>query len=144
MFEEMIQAIVLDHDIARFRAIVERIGILDPNLDVDEEELADYFTHFYEFVMVDEVQEITPEYSSESVRRFFDLTGPHAEIMKAANLPPSMVIIQRINLGLYALFGDLGARNNWRRIAEELWPFVDAEPSTPMGHDIAEWSAARS
>ena len=45
----------------RFRAIVERIGILDPNLDVDEEELADYFTHFYEFVMVDEVQEITPE-----------------------------------------------------------------------------------
>ena len=144
VFEEMIQAIVLDHDIARFRSIVERIGILDPNLDVDEEELADYFTHFYEFVMVDEVQEITPEYSSESVRRFFDLTGPHAEIMKAANLPPSMVIIQRINLGLYALFGDLGARNNWRRIAEELWPFVDAEPSTPMGHDIAEWSAARS
>ena len=63
--------------------------------------------------------------------------------MKAANLPPSMVIIQRINLGLYALFGDLRARNNWRRIAEELWPFVDAPPSTPMGERIAEWERAR-
>ncbi len=143
VFEEMIRAIVLDRDIAAFRSIVERIGILDPGLDVDEEELADYFTHFYEFVMEDRVQQITPEYSSESVRRFFDLSGPHSDIMKAANLPASMVIIQRINLGLFALFGDLGARNNWRRIAEELWPFVDAEPSTPMGCEIAEWERSR-
>jgi predicted unusual protein kinase regulating ubiquinone biosynthesis (AarF/ABC1/UbiB family) len=143
VFEEMIRAIVLDHDIAAFRAVVERIGILDPTLEVDDEELAEYFTHFYEFVLHDRVEQITPEYSSESVRRFFDLTGPHADIMKAANLPPSMVIIQRINLGLYALFGDLGARNNWRRIAEELWPFVDAAPSTPMGEAIAAWEATR-
>ena len=144
VFEEMIRAIVLERDIAAFREVVERIGILTPGLEVDDEQLADYFTHFYEFVMEDEVAEITPEYSSESVRRFFEITGPHADIMKAANLPSSMVIIQRINLGLYALFGDLRARNNWRRIAEELWPFVDAEPATPMGRRIAEWEAARS
>ena len=37
----------------------------------------------------------------------FDLTGPHADIMKAANVPPSFVIIQRINLGLYAVLGEL-------------------------------------
>lgn len=143
VFEEMIRAIVLDRDIAAFRHILQRIGILDPELEVDDEQLADYFTHFYEFVLEDRVQAITPEYSSESVRRFFDLTGPHADIMKAANLPPSMVIIQRINLGLYALFGDLGARNNWRRIAEELWPFVDAAPSTPMGEQIERWRRER-
>ena len=53
--------------------------------------------------------EITPEWSSDSVRRFFDLTGEHTDIMKAANLPPSMVIVQRINMGLFALFGDLHA-----------------------------------
>jgi hypothetical protein len=53
-------------------------------------------------------------------------------------------VIQRINLGLFALFGDLGARGNWRRIAEELWPFVDGPPSTPMGEAIAEWATRRS
>lgn len=144
VFEDMIRAMVLDRDIPAYRRLVEEIGVLDPDLEIDDEAIAEYFGHFYELVMVDEVQEITPEYSSESVRRFFDLSGPHAEIMKAANLPPSMVIIQRINLGLYALFGDLGARGNWRRLAEELWPFVDAGPSTPMGVEIAEWEAARS
>ena len=143
VFEEMIQAMVLDDDIARFKEIVERIGILQPGLEVPDEALREYFGHFYEFVMDDAEMEITPEYSSESVRRFFDLSGPHSEIMKSANLPPSMVIVQRINLGLYALFGDLKARANWRRIAEELWPFVDAGPSTPMGERIAEWEAAR-
>jgi hypothetical protein len=110
---------------------------------VGDEELFDYFGHFYEFVMEDRVTEITPEYSSQSVRRFFDLGGPHADIMKAANLPPSMVIIQRINLGLFALFGDLRARGNWRRVAEELWPFAAGAPSTPMGERIAEWELAR-
>jgi hypothetical protein len=64
--------------------------------------------------------------------------------MKAANVPPSMVVIQRINLGLYAIFGDMCARANWRRLAEELWPFVDAPPSTPMGEAIATWRQRRA
>ena len=44
---------------------------------------------------------------------------------QAANVPPTFVIIQRINLGLYAIFGELHATANWRRLAEEIWPFVD-------------------
>ena len=143
-FEDMIQAMVLDRDVPRFRKVIERIGLLSPELEVSDDELVAYFGHFYEFVMEPEVMEITPEWSSDSVRRFFDLTGPHAEIMKAANLPPSMVIVQRINMGLFALFGDLRARNNWRAIAEEIWTFTEGPPSTPMGEAIAEWERSRA
>jgi hypothetical protein len=89
------------------------------------------------------VATMTQQYASESIRRIFDATGPYGEIMKAANVPPSFVIIQRINLGLAALMGDLGATANWRRIAEELWPFVDGPPSTPMGEREDEWLRAR-
>jgi predicted unusual protein kinase regulating ubiquinone biosynthesis (AarF/ABC1/UbiB family) len=142
-FEEMIRAMVLDRDPRAYQRVLERIGILPAGFEVSEEDLVSYFGHFYEFVMEDRVMEITPEWSSRSVRQFFDLSGPHAEIMKAANLPPSMVIIQRINLGLFALFGDLGARNNWRRIAEELWPFVAGPPSTPLGAAAAAWAQER-
>ena len=67
------------------------------------------------------------------MRRFFDASGPYGPIMKAANVPPTFVIIQRINLGLYAIFGQLHATANWRRIAEELWPFVDGPPSHRAG-----------
>lgn len=143
IFEDMIRAFVLERDIPAFRAIVERIGVLAPDADIDDEQVEEYFEHFYELVLDDSVQEIRPEYSSESIRRFFDRNGPHGEVMKVANLPPSMVIAQRINLGLYALFGDLRARNNWRRIAEELWPMTSGPPATPMGERIADWEAAR-
>lgn len=142
-FEDMIQAMVLDHDPAEYRRVVERIGLLRTGTSFTDAEVVDYFGHFYEFVMRDGVDTITAEYASETVRRFFDQSGAYGEIMKAANVPPSLAIIQRINLGLYALFGELGASANWRRLAEEAWPWVDRAPSTPMGHDIARWQAGR-
>jgi len=142
-FEDMIKAMVLDHDPGEFRRIIEEVGLLAPDQPFSNDEIVDYFGHFYEFVKDDEIQAMTPEYASETVRRYFDKSGPFGEIMKAANVPPSMVIIQRINLGLYAIFGELRATGNWRRLAEELWPFVDGPPSTPMGEEIARWRATR-
>jgi len=142
VLERMIKTMVLDRDIRSYRETVEEIGFLTPGLPFTDEEVEDYFGHFYDFVMRDEVRTITPEYSSETVRRFFDANGPYGPIMKAANVPPAFVIIQRINLGLYAIFGQLEATANWRRISEELWPFVGGPPSTELGRRAAAWTAA--
>jgi predicted unusual protein kinase regulating ubiquinone biosynthesis (AarF/ABC1/UbiB family) len=141
-FEDMIVAMVIDHDPAEFKRVCERIGLLKPGTPFTNDEIVDYFGHFYEFVMHDGVCTITSEYASETVRRFFDKGGPYGEIMKAANVPPSMVIIQRINLGLYALFGEMNATGNWRRLAEEIWPFVGGPPATDMGRAIESWRGA--
>jgi hypothetical protein len=82
---------------------------------------------------------LSAEYASETVRRFFDISN---EVVKHANVPPPFVILQRINLGMYAVLAGLGATANWRRIAEEIWPFVNAGPSTPLGQREAEWRVA--
>ncbi len=79
------------------------------------------------------------EYASGIVRHTFDRTSP---ISQYATVPRAFVFIQRINLGLYALLGELGATGNYRRIAEELWPFMLADPSTDIGHAEADWLAA--
>ena len=107
-----------------------------------DEQIGDYFGHFYEFVQHEGPLTMTQEYASETVSRFFDTTGGHGEVMKAANVPPSMVIIQRINLGLYAILGELGATADWRRIAEELWPWVAAPPATELGRQEETWRQA--
>ena len=138
-FADMIQAMVIDRDLARYRRIVEEVGLLKPGEDFTDEQVGEYFGHFYEFVAEDREVTMTQEYASETVARFFDTSGEHGEIMKAANVPPPMVIIQRINLGLYAVLGELGATANWRRMAEELWPWVDREPATELGRLEAEW-----
>jgi predicted unusual protein kinase regulating ubiquinone biosynthesis (AarF/ABC1/UbiB family) len=138
-FSEMIQAMVIEPDPAAFRRIIERVGLLPAGEPFTDDAIVDYFGHFYELVRHPGQQEITAEYASEMVRRFFDQRGPYGDIMRRVNLPASFVVIQRINLGLYALFGDLGATGDWRRLAEELWPFVAGPPSTPMGERIAAW-----
>ena len=53
------------------------------------------------------------------------------------------MILQRINLGLYALLGSLHATANWRRISEEFWPFLNGPPSTPTGEAEARWEQSR-
>jgi predicted unusual protein kinase regulating ubiquinone biosynthesis (AarF/ABC1/UbiB family) len=139
----MVESIVLDQDIPAYRQAIADAGFLPLDAPFSEAAIEDYFGHFYDFVREDAPMTITPEWSSESVRRFFDASGPHGEIMKAANVPPDFVIIQRINLGLFAVLGELGATANWRRIAEEIWPFVEAPPSTPLGEQEAAWAAGR-
>jgi predicted unusual protein kinase regulating ubiquinone biosynthesis (AarF/ABC1/UbiB family) len=142
-FGDMIRALVVERDTARYRGIIERIGLLKPGTPVTDEQVHEYFSHFYEFVLDDREVTITPEWSTDAVSRYFDPTGPHGPIIRAANLPASFVIIQRINLGLMAILGDVRATANFRRIADELWPWVDAPPSTEMGKAEADWLAGR-
>ena len=143
LIANMLEAMVVDHDIKEYRRLIESIGMLKGGEAFTDAEVEDYFGHFYDFVRRDEVRTITSEYASETVRRFFDAGSEFGPILKSANVPPTFVIIQRINLGLYAIFGQLHATANWRRISEEIWPFVDGAPSTDLGRRHAEWAAAK-
>jgi hypothetical protein len=53
------------------------------------------------------------------------------------------VILERINLGLFAILGELSATANWRGISEEIWPSARAPASSPMGQAEAAWRERR-
>ena len=140
VFAGLVKAAAVDHDAATFRDLVERAGLLRPSAPVDTDEVGEYFSDFYAPVADDVPMTWTKEYASQIVRHTFDRTSPIAQY---ATVPRAFVFIQRINLGLYALLGDLGATGNYRRIAEELWPFSDGPPSTVMGVAERGWSETR-
>ena len=139
-FGNMVRAAAWDHDDAAFRSILEHAGMLKPDAPVSTEDVGRYFSHFYEAVSTDTDTTWTRDYANSIVRHTFDATSP---ISQYATVPRAFVFIQRINLGLYALLGELGATGNYRRIATELWPFVDAEPTTDLGRAEAAWLATR-
>ena len=143
-FERMLRSIVLEPDPAVFRSTLEGLGLLRPGAPFADEKVVEYFSHFYEFVATPGEYTITEEFATATVRHIFDPTGEYADIRKAANVPTDFVIIQRINLGLYAIFGQLNATGDWRRIAEELWPWVDGPPSTAMAEASREWTPGPS
>ena len=142
-FQRLITAMVLHQDPVEVRRVWSEAGVLVDDPKLSDDLIHEYFSHFFEMVLKDETMAVTSEYASDSLRRFFDLSGPYAEVMKSVTLPSFMVVIQRINLGLYALFGELRAVANWRRLAEEVWPFVDRYPTTPMGEASRRWEIER-
>jgi predicted unusual protein kinase regulating ubiquinone biosynthesis (AarF/ABC1/UbiB family) len=141
-FGTMIRAIVLDEDPRAFRTAVERAGLLPPGLPFADDDVVQYFSAFYQLVRRRERTPVDGAYASELVRRTFDASGPYGPVMKAANVPPPFVIIQRINLGLVAVLAQLRAAADWRGIAEELWPWVNGPATTDLGRAEAEWLAS--
>jgi predicted unusual protein kinase regulating ubiquinone biosynthesis (AarF/ABC1/UbiB family) len=143
IFEDLIRTLVLENDIVAYRRVLENANILLPDAPITDDEVQAYFGHFYEFVMKDEVVTFSDEYASESVRKIFDLQRNH-EVTRYSNVPPMLLISQRINLGLHAVLARLHATANFRKIAEELWPMVDGPPTTPMGEAEHAWLASRA
>lgn len=137
---DAVRLLVIERDGEGFRAAMERAGFLQPGAPVATEVVVDRFGHFYGTVLRDAPMTITPAYASALVRRFFDARGPLAPY---TDIPRPYVVMQRINLGLYAVLGSLNAGANWRRIAEEIWPFRSAPPSTPIGEAEARWERQR-
>ncbi len=138
---DALRYLVFERDGEGFRASLERAGFLRPGAPVPTQTVVDRFGHFYGTVMEDAPMTITPEYASAIVRRFFDAKGPLAPY---SDVPRVYVVLQRINLGLYAVLGSLNATANWRRIGEEMWPFVKGPASTPTGEAEAEWERRRA
>ena len=136
LFGNLVRAAALDHDQAEFRRLVETGGLLRPGAPVDTEDVGEYFFDFYAPVSEDATMRWTKEYASGIVRHTFDRSSPIAQY---ATVPRTFVFIQRINLGLYALLGDLGATGNYRKVAEELWPFTSGSPTTEMGRLEQAW-----
>jgi hypothetical protein len=138
---EMVKHLCVDHDPEAFRRANEEAGVLLPGAPVSTETVVAQMAVFYDMVRDPGPRTMTGEYAAAVAGRLVDVRSPLAAYVR---LPRSYVILQRINLGLYALLGELSATADWRRISEEIWPFVKAPPSTPMGTAEAAWAAGKN
>ena len=136
----MVKHLCVEHDPESFRRAMEQAGFLTPGAPLPTEQVVEHMAVFYDTVRERGPRTMTGEYASAVTRRFFDFRSPLAAY---AAIPRSYVILQRINLGLFALLGELSATADWRGIAEEIWPFVQGPACTPIGEAEATWKAAR-
>ncbi len=137
---QMARNLCVDSDPSQFRASLEEAGFLVPGAPLSDDQIVDHLALFYQLIRESKTVTVTGEYASAVVRRFFDVRSPVAQY---AGIPRSYVVLQRINLGLFALLGEMKATANWRAIAEEIWPFMQAPPTTPIGVAEQPWLASR-
>ena len=137
---DMARTICVEHDPEAFRASLENAGFLRPGAPLSTQAIVEHLAVFYDTIREPGPRTITSDYASSVVRRFFDLRSPVADYIA---VPQPYVILQRINLGLFAVLGELSATADWRAIAEEIWPFTHGPASTPMGQAETAWQARR-
>ncbi len=137
---QMARNVCVEHDLEAFRRSLENAGFLRPGAPLSTQAIVEHLAVFYDTIREPGPLTITSDYASAVVRRFFDVRSPVADYI---SVPRSYVILQRINLGLFAVLGELSATANWRAIAEEIWPFTHGPASTPMGEAEAAWRARR-
>ncbi|MDQ2811146.1 MAG: AarF/ABC1/UbiB kinase family protein [Actinomycetota bacterium] len=137
---EMVRLLCVENDPEGFRQAMVQAGFLMPDTPLPTDMIIEHMALFYDTVRERGPRTMTGEYASAVSRRFFDFRSP---LTAYAAIPRSYVILQRINLGLFALLGELSATADWRCIAEEIWPFVQGPACTPMGAAEATWQAAR-
>ena len=134
----MIEALCARNDPEGFRTAMEGAGFLTPGAPISTDDVVAHMSLFYDTVREPGRRTMTSEYASSVARRFFDFKSPLAAY---AAIPRSYVIVQRINLGLFSILGEMNATADWRRISEEIWPFAQVPPSTPLGEAEVPWLA---
>ena len=115
-------------------------GFLPDPFPFDPEWAFKYLASPYEPFLVDRFQ-YTRHWVGRTLQRVLDIGGEYSDLIRAMNMPPSYVILDRVVWGMAALLGKLEAEGPWRAILAEYRK--DAPPATPLGEVEAEWRASR-
>ena len=132
----MIDTLCVRNDPDGFRRAMEEAEFLERNAPIPSEDVAMHMSIFYDSVRERGPRTMTGEYASALARKYVDFKNP---LTPYARIPRPYVILQRINLGLVAVLGEMNATADWRGISEEIWPFSQAPPSTPLGEAEVPW-----
>ena len=90
---------------------MEEADFLEPGAPIATEEVVAHMSLFYDSIRERGPRTMTSEYSSAVARRYVDFKSPLAAYAK---IPRPYVIVQRINLGLFAILGEMNATADWR------------------------------
>ena len=108
---DMVRYLCVEQDPEGFRAAMVDAGFLRADAPLSTETVVEHMAVFYDTVRQPGPRTMTGDYASAVVRRFFDVRSPLAQWV---SVPRSYVILQRINLGLFAILGELTATADWR------------------------------
>lgn len=116
-------------------------GVINADAGVTVDECLDYVHGAAGWHLTDEQIAVTPAMASGSILLAIDPRVSEFAGMRHQNLPPEHIFSRRADFLTFGVLGQLGAANNWHRIARE-WIYGEA-PTTPLGEAHARWLADR-
>jgi predicted unusual protein kinase regulating ubiquinone biosynthesis (AarF/ABC1/UbiB family) len=127
---------VFDGDPERLRVALHDLGFLNNPKKVDAELLMDHVRAVGGWYMEDREVTIDSQRVMEAIAAVSDPRSDFYRLMRRENVPANELMGRRMESGVLAVLGQLGATRNWCRIGREWW-FGD-QPATDLGRE--EWA----
>src|SRR3954467_11378720 len=127
---------VLDDSPERLREALGELGFVRNPKRVDAERLMEHVKTVGGWYMRDEELTIDSELVMRAIAPVTDPRSDFFDMMRRENIPANELMGRRMESGVLAVLGQLGATRNWMRIGREWW-FAD-EPATELGRE--EWA----
>jgi len=127
---------VIDQDPEELRVALHDLGFLNNPQKVDAELLMEHVKVVGGWYMEDREVTVDSRRVMEAIAAVSDPRSSFYRLMRRENLPANELMGRRMESGVLAVLGQLGATRNWYRIGREWW-FADP-PATPLGEQ--EWA----
>jgi predicted unusual protein kinase regulating ubiquinone biosynthesis (AarF/ABC1/UbiB family) len=124
-----------DQDPERLRVALHDLGFLNKPNRVDAERLMEHVRVVGGWYMEDREITIDSERVMNAIAAVTDPRAGFYDLWRRENVPADELMGRRMESGLLAVLGQLGATRNWYRIGREWW-FAE-EPATELGRE--EW-----
>lgn len=134
-----LDAAIIGRDPQRTLDAMETAGFIAPGSGLDPQLVFDYVSSPYQPYLADHFR-FGRSWMIETLQRTFDVDGPHAAVIRAINIPPSFVMLNRVVWGINAILSKLDAEGPFRAMLLEY--MADAEPATEIGVAEAGWRMA--
>ena len=125
-----------ERDPERLRVALHELGFLKDPKKVDAERLMEHVMTVGGWYMEDRELTIDSQRVMRAISAASDPRSEYYDLMRRENVPANELMGRRMELGMLAVLGQLGATRNWYRIGREWW-FGD-EPATELGRE--EWA----
>jgi predicted unusual protein kinase regulating ubiquinone biosynthesis (AarF/ABC1/UbiB family) len=131
---------VLEGDAAGTTRAMVAAGFLAPDHGLDPGSVFACVGAPYRPYLVDSFT-FMPTFTTEAMATLADLGGPDGAVLRALDLPPTFVVLNRVLWSVSGLLGRLGATNRWRAILDEYR--VGGPPATALGEQEQAWARSR-
>ena len=91
--------------------------------------------------MEDKEVEMSPKLVMKVIEATHDPRSEYFDLVRRESIPADELMGRRMEIGVMAVLGQLGAKRNWHRIMRE-WVYAD-EPSTELGREEWEYFESR-
>ena len=132
--QRAVDAAVRD-DPEELRDALHDLGFIKKPSKLDAEHLMDHVKVVGGWYMNDRETEVNPTLVMKMIEATHDPRSEYFDLMRRESIPANELMGRRMEIGVFAVLGQLRARRNWHRIMRE-WVYADP-PSTELGR--LEW-----